>query len=84
MLKRRRITPAEVQQALNAYEHIPLRFLAVELTDALKLAGEHNLYAYDAYVVSCARNQRCKLLTLDGGLARAASAAGVKLAELDE
>ena len=84
MLKRRRIKLAEIAQALDAYERIPLRLLPVELTAALKLAAEHNLYAYDAYVISCANSQRCELLTLDRGLARAAMAAGVKLSELEQ
>ena|SRR5437879_840762 len=84
MLKRRRITLAEIEQALDAYEKIPLRLLPVDLTAALKLAAKHNLYAYDAYVILCATSQRCELLTLDGGLARAASTAGVKLAELEQ
>jgi predicted nucleic acid-binding protein len=84
MLKRRRIKLPEIEQALEAYEGIPLRFLAVDLTTALRLAAEHNLYAYDAYVIACASRQRCQLLTLDGGLARAARAAGVQLAEVGQ
>jgi len=82
MLKRRRITLPEIEQALGAYEKIPLRLLAVDLTTSLRLAAEHNMYAYDAYVIACASRQRCQLLTLDGGLARAARAAGVQLAEI--
>lgn len=82
MLKRRRITLAEIEQALDAYEKIPLRFLEVELTTALRIAAKHNLYAYDAYLIACANRQRCPLLTLDGGLARAAKSAGVELAEI--
>ena len=40
MLKRRRITLAEIEQALDAYEKIPLRLLTVELKAALKLATQ--------------------------------------------
>ena len=82
MLKRRRITLAEIEQALQAYEKIALRFLDVDLTAALRIAAAQNLYAYDAYLIACATRQRCPLLTLDGGLARAAEAAGVELAEI--
>ncbi|OFW31877.1 MAG: twitching motility protein PilT [Acidobacteria bacterium RIFCSPLOWO2_12_FULL_60_22] len=84
MLKRRRITLPEIEQALEAYGKIPLRLMAVDLTTALQLAAEHNLYAYDAYVLACATRQRCPLLTLDGGLARAARAAGVQLGEISQ
>lgn len=84
MLKRRRITLPDIEQALDAYKQIPLRLLPVDLTAALKVAAEHNLYAYDAYVITCASSQRCELLTLDDGLARAAAAAGVKLVEIEQ
>ena len=84
MLKRRRVTLPEIEQALDSYKKIPVRLLAVDLTTALHLAAEHNLYAYDAYVIACARRQQCPLLTLDAGLARAARAAGVQLTEITE
>ena len=84
MLKRRRITLPEIEQALDSYKKIPVRLLAVDLTTALHLAAEHNLYAYDAYVIACARRQQCPLLTLDAGLARAARAAGVQRMEINE
>ncbi len=50
---------------------------------ALELAATHNLYAYDAYVLTCALSQRAPLLTLDKGQARAAVAAGVRLKEVE-
>jgi predicted nucleic acid-binding protein len=34
----------------------------------VELSGRLNIYAYDAYVLACAINQRAPLLTLDGGL----------------
>jgi len=79
MLKRRRATVEQVVQAVAAYEQIPIRFVDVELADSLRVADTHGLYAYDAYLVVCARRQRCPLLTLDRGLARAAVAAGVEV-----
>ena len=83
MVKGRRITLKEIKQALDSDQQIPLRLLPVELTSALRLAAERNLYAYDAYVISCAKSQRCELLTLDTALARTAIEAGVKLLKLE-
>ncbi len=40
----------------------------VSLTQAVELSARWNVYAYDAYVLACAINQRAPLLTLDGGL----------------
>jgi predicted nucleic acid-binding protein len=68
-----------VVQAVAAYEQISLRFVDVDLAESLRVADAQGLYAYDAYLVVCARRQRCPLLTLDRGLARAAAAAGVEV-----
>jgi predicted nucleic acid-binding protein len=81
-LKRRRATLADVQRCILAYASIPLRLVDVDLAIALGVAAKHNLYAYDAYLVTCALAQRAPLLTLDQGLARAATDAGVQLMEV--
>lgn len=81
-LKRRRATLAQLQRCLVAYAAIPLRLVDVDLALALELASEHNLYAYDAYLLTCALSQRAPLLTLDQGLARAATSSGVELVEV--
>ena len=82
LVKRKRLTLAQAQRALNAYAAIPIRFLEVDLALALEIAAEHKLYAYDAYLITCALAQRSPLLTLDVALQRAAQAAGVQLVEL--
>jgi len=81
-LKRRRATLADVQRCLVAYASIPLRLVEVDLAFALEVAAEHDLYAYDAYLITCALAQRAPLLTLDRGLASAATNAGVQLLEV--
>lgn len=82
LLKRRRLQLPEVQAALAAYAQIPIRFVEVELAAALELANRFGLYAYDAYLMACARRQRAPLLTLDARLGRAAKEAGVELMEV--
>jgi predicted nucleic acid-binding protein len=82
LLKRRRLKLPEVQAALTAYAQIPIRFVDVELAAALELADRFGLYAYDAYLMACARRQRVPLLTLDARLGRAAKEAGVQLLEV--
>jgi predicted nucleic acid-binding protein len=78
-LKRRRLTLAEGQRALTAYEAIPIRFVEVDLALSLELAADHGLYAYDAYLLTCALQQRAPLLTLDAGLTRTAATLGINL-----
>ncbi len=82
MLRRRRADFTQVRVALAAYRCIPLRLVEVELEPALALAARLGLYAYDAYVIACARSLHCDVLTLDAGLARAARAADVGVLEV--
>ncbi len=82
MLKRKRIDIDHLRPVIRAYEKIPIRFIEVDLQGSLEIAASHDLYAYDAYVIACARENRCKLISLDKGLLRAARAAGVGLLEV--
>lgn len=82
MVKRARLTPEEAQAALVDYHKIPLRFLDIPLADAVRVAAQHGLYAYDAYMLVSAQQLSCALLTLDGGLQVAAQAAHVRYIEV--
>jgi predicted nucleic acid-binding protein len=82
MLKRGRLTFEQVQGAIGVYQKIPIRRVDVELLSALELAAELDLYASDAYLIACARKQRCPLLTLDRGLVHAAKQAGIRIEEV--
>jgi predicted nucleic acid-binding protein len=83
MLKRKRITLAQAQQAIDVYLQIPIRFFAIDLGQAVALADQLGIYAYDAYLIGCARDQHCDLLTLDRGLRYAAEQVGVHVVEVD-
>ena len=54
-LRRRRLTLAQAQQALTAYAAIAIRFVDVDLALSVDLADEHGMYAYDAYLLTCAQ-----------------------------
>jgi predicted nucleic acid-binding protein len=82
LLKRRRLKLPDVQAALAAYARIPIKLVEVELGAALELADRFGLYAYDAYLMACARRHGAPLLTLDPRLARAAQEAGVRVLEV--
>lgn len=83
MFRRRRITLAQSQQALASYRQMSLRFIEVDLGQSLELSDRLGLYAYDAYMVSCALNLRVPLLTLDKQLTAAASQIGVRILEVN-
>lgn len=54
----------------------------VSLADALTLADRLNIYADDAYMLACAQQQRCPLLSLDRGLLQAARSLGVEILQV--
>lgn len=81
LIKRKRLTPPEALQALVEYQKIPIRFLDVPLDDTLRVVEQHQMYAYDAYFIVCARQHSCPLITLDGGLQTAARAAQISIVE---
>jgi predicted nucleic acid-binding protein len=82
MLKRKRINHEQVKAILLAYETIPIRFREVDMGLAMEIAYEHDLYAYDAYVIACARESRCALISLDKSLLNAARVARVSIVEV--
>ena len=82
MLRRGRITLSQAQDAIQAYRDIPIRFVDVDLAQTVGLADRLGIYAYDAYVIACALNQRCAIMSLDGGLVTAAKSAGADVLEV--
>ena len=78
MFKRHTVTIDEVLNALQVFETLPIRLLDVDLGQAVVLANEMNLYAYDAYMVEVAVRYHSPLLTLDKRLADAAKNRGVE------
>ncbi|HEX8321141.1 type II toxin-antitoxin system VapC family toxin [Longimicrobium sp.] len=84
MLKRKRIDLAQATLAMAAFRQIPIRFMNIDLDAALAVAARYDVYAYDAYMIACAREQGCPLLTLDRGLVHAAKQANVTVAEVPQ
>jgi predicted nucleic acid-binding protein len=82
MIRRKRITLGQARRALIAYRQIPIRFVDVELDPSIEIAGSLMIYAYDAYLLGCARRINAPLITLDRGLARAAKEIGIDVLEV--
>ena len=73
MLKRGRITLRQVERALVAFNEIPVRYVDVDLHESLVVAGQHGIYAYDAYLLASAMRYKAPLLTLDRQMVRMAT-----------
>jgi predicted nucleic acid-binding protein len=82
MLKRKRVTLDQVKAALLGYEKIPIRFRDIDMELAMDIASENDLYAYDAYIIACAHESRCALISLDKNLLYAAENARVPIVEV--
>ena len=82
MIKRQRLTKPQALKALDAYGKIPIRFIETSLHEAISIASDQDLYAYDAYLIACAKYQRCSLISLDKALLKAAKQAGVPVVEV--
>jgi predicted nucleic acid-binding protein len=68
MFKRKAIELDDALRIIDAYADIPIRLLDPTLRQAAGLSRQLNIYAFDAYVIACAINQRAPILSLDSVL----------------
>lgn len=82
LMKRRKLAEKDALLALEDYVRIPIQFEHVDLKSVLPMVQRHMIYAYDAYMIVCAKSFRIPLLTLDGGMAAVADKEKVKVLEV--
>jgi predicted nucleic acid-binding protein len=82
MFKQRRITKDQALAAIAEYRRIPLRLVDVAVEDAVAVASDLGIYAYDAYMICCAQHAGVPLLTLDARLKAGAERVGVSVLEV--
>lgn len=68
MFRRNRLRLADAEQVLDQFSKIPIRRTSLRLDKAVQLANKYGIYAYDAYMLDCARQYRSPLLSLDDQL----------------
>jgi len=81
MMKRKTLKVKEVILVWDVIQNIPVDLRRIDIKAALNIAMQHNLYAYDAYFLECARNLRSPLLTLDQRMKSVARTIGIKIME---
>lgn len=82
LFKKRRLDLAQAKAALASYDRIPLRFADIDLEASVTLADKYGVYAYDAYVIECARRYQTPLLSLDGPQCGVARREGIDILEV--
>lgn len=83
LIKRQRIDGTQAGLALDSYRKIPVRLPLVEIEPCLALAERYSVYAYDAYVVECARRYHTPLLSLDRRQCEVARSEGIETMEVE-
>jgi predicted nucleic acid-binding protein len=83
MLKKRRIRLAQAEAAVAAYRQIPIRFIDVDLLEALRISDATGLYAYDSYVLACAEALGTPLLSLDAEMTGVAKDMELEVMEVE-
>ena len=68
MMKKARINLEQAVEAIEIYQEISLEIVEINLKDAIQLAGRHNIYAYDAYILQCSIEQNIPLIALNKNL----------------
>jgi predicted nucleic acid-binding protein len=82
MFKRGAIELDDALRMVDAYAGIPIRLMDMALRQAVELSRQLNIYAYDAYVIGCAVNQRAPILTLDSVLKERARSLNLDVIEV--
>ena len=82
LFKRARIDLEQAKEALQSFRRIPVRLADVDLEASVELAKEQEIYAYDAFILECARKYRTPLLSLDGPQRRIAIELGIEVLEV--
>ncbi len=78
MFKKKRIIYGEAIGAYRLYQEIPLEIMSIDMEDALKISHDFGIYAYDAYILACALENKAALLTLDHRLRETATKLKIK------
>lgn len=81
MMKKNSLKKEDVASAWEVVQQIPVDLRHADIKSALRMAIKFNIYAYDAYFLTCAENLRSPLLTLDIGMKRVAREIGITVLE---
>ena len=82
LLKRSRITLEQAIEAIEVYQEISLEIVEIDLKEAVRLAGNHKIYAYDAYILRCAIEHNLPLISLDQNMIEIAKQEGIQVLEV--
>ena len=81
MIKKKVIDSQEKMiRLIEIFETIPLKIVAVNIKEALKMAWKYKIYAYDAFYLETALRLNLPLLTFDSNMRRTGNELGIPIA----
>jgi len=79
MFKRGRIN---LLQSLDNFEQLEFKVINFNLRRAIEISYLHKVYAYDAYVLECAKSNQLPLITLDRQMQEKAKLLNIQIIEV--
>jgi predicted nucleic acid-binding protein len=77
--KKERLDDLEILRAFDLSQSIAVKLVPVNMLEALKIAIQYNIYAYDAYYLQCCIENKLSLMSLDGCMCNVAMKLGIKV-----
>jgi predicted nucleic acid-binding protein len=81
MFKKNVLKATEIVSAWDLVQQIPVELRRTDIREALSIAADNQIYAYDAYFLECALHLRSPLLTLDQRMIDVAKRIGIQIRE---
>ena len=83
LFKKKRFSDTkQAYSVVKEFSDIPIHLIHIDLKETMDLCFRRCIYAYDAYMILCARHTRAPLLTLDRRLAIVAEEEKINVLEV--
>ncbi len=76
-----RLNEREILRAFDLTQRIEVRLISVKIHEAIKIAMQFKIYAYDAYYLQCCIENKLSLISLDDHMCYIAGKLGIKVVE---
>lgn len=74
-----RLTDEQILEAFDMTQKIPVTLLPVSIADALRIAANYRIYAYDAFYIQCCIEAKLPLISLDKRMCDVAQDLGIRV-----
>ena len=79
MMKKKIIEKEQMKNAYNYFKKIPIKIIEVDMEQALEIAWDFKIYAYDACYLESAKRLHLPLLTFDINMIKVGTELGIDI-----